>query len=328
MHSRTTQKRWIRSIALAAMAVLAVGCARRDALSVPEGYVKPTIAVMKFENNAPFPLKWNLGDGMRDILVDRLCATKCYHVLERGEMDALIAEMRLQNSGATRRQGRAKVGRWKNVQYLIKGTVTDFGHVSSHDGGLGLGGNFGLFGKGSCAVMGMTLYVVDVESGEIVASERLEETVRAKDVSVKAAYKDVALGGGTFYRTPLGRATAEVIDKAVRRITREVVARPWRPRVAMVRKGRQILLNGGTNRKVSVGDEFVVKEWGDAILDPTTGDLLGYTSGDVIGRVRVIGVKEKYAIAEVIQGEPARLTVGQSCELAAGDSANNSDGAG
>lgn len=319
MFSRTKTMRWMLPAALAAVLVASVGCARRDALSVPEGYVKPTIAVMKFENNAPFPLKWNLGDGMRDILVDRLVSTNCYHVLERGEMESLIAEMRLQNSGATRREGRAKVGRWKNVQYLIKGTVTDFGHVSSHDGGLGLGSSFGLFESGSCAVMGMTLYVVDVESGQIVASERIEETVRAKDVSVKAAYKDVALGGSTFYRTPLGRATAEVIDKAVRRVTRTIVARPWRPRVAMVRKGGTILLNGGSNRRVSVGDVFVVKEYGEAIIDPTTGDLLGYTPGDVVVRVRVTRVKDKYSIAKVVSGEPARLEVGQSCEIAAGD---------
>jgi curli biogenesis system outer membrane secretion channel CsgG len=302
--------------ALAAVLVASVGCARRDALSVPEGYVKPTIAVMKFENNAPFPLKWNLGDGMRDILVDRLVDTDCYHVLERGEMDSLLAEMRLQNSGATRQEGRAEVGRWKNVQYLIKGTVTDFGHVSSHDGGLGLGSSFGLFGSGSCAVMSMTLYVVDVESGEIVASERIEETVKAKDVSVKAAYKDVALGGSTFYRTPLGRATADVIDTAVKRITRSIVARPWKPRVALIRKGGTILLNGGRNRRVSEGDEFVVKEYGEAIIDPTTGDLLGYTQGDTVGRVRVTDVKQKYAVAEVIRGEPTKLAVGQQCELA------------
>ena len=31
-------------------------------------YIKPSIAVMKFENRAPFPLGWNLGDGMKDIL--------------------------------------------------------------------------------------------------------------------------------------------------------------------------------------------------------------------------------------------------------------------
>ncbi|MFP4053321.1 MAG: CsgG/HfaB family protein [Phycisphaerae bacterium] len=302
-----------------AVPAMVAGCARRQAIEVPEGYVKPTIAVMKFENLAPFPLRWNLGDGMRDILVDRLVDTDCYQVLERAEMDSLLAEMRLQNSGATRKQGRAKVGRWKNVQYLIKGTVTDFGHVSSHDGGLGLGSNFGLFGNGSCAVMGVTLYVVDVETGQIICSERIEETVAAKDVSVKAAYKDVALGGNMFYRTPLGRATERVIDKAVRKVTNVVVAQPWRPQVAMIDEDGTVLINGGQDRKVSVGDEFVVKASGDAVIDPSTGDILGYHDGSPVGRIRIVEVQGRYSRAQVVEGERERMSIGQNCEIASGE---------
>jgi curli biogenesis system outer membrane secretion channel CsgG len=314
--ARTTRK-WLPAILVALS--LCAGCARRQAIQVPDGYVKPTVAVMKFDNLAPFPLRWNLGDGMRDILVDRLVDTSCYQVLERAELDSLLAEMRLQNSGATRKQGRAKVGRWKNVQYLIKGTVTDFGHVSSHDGGLGLGSNFGLFGNGSCAVMGVTLYVVDVETGEIICSERIEETVAAKDISVKAAYKDVALGGRTFYRTPLGRATERVIEKAVRKVTNVVVAQPWRPQVAMVDRDGMVLINGGTDRKVSVGDEFVVKSAGDAVIDPGTGDILGYHDGSPVGRIRIVEVQGRYSRAKVVEGEMKKMSVGQNCEIASSE---------
>jgi len=40
----------------------------------PDGaaYIKPGVAVMKFENRAQFDMHWDLGGGMRDILVDRL----------------------------------------------------------------------------------------------------------------------------------------------------------------------------------------------------------------------------------------------------------------
>ena len=102
----------------------------------PDDYVKPTIAVMKFENRASFPLGWNLGGGMQEVLVDRLMETNRYHVVERQELDSVMNEIQFQQSGATRPQGKAATGRIKNCQFLIKGVVTDFGHVSSKDAGV------------------------------------------------------------------------------------------------------------------------------------------------------------------------------------------------
>ncbi len=298
---------------LIATAVCAGGCGQGFGRGLPEGYVKPTIAVMKFENNAPFPLKWNLGDGMRDILVDRLVDTGCYHVLERGELQAVLAELKLQSSGLTRDHGKATPGRWKNVQYLIKGTITDFGHVSSDSRELGIGG-LGVFGGGSRAVMGMTLYVVDVESGEIICSERIEESVRSKDVSVQALYKDVAFRGQVFHQTPLGRATARVIEKAVGRITRRVVAQPWVPKVAKVLPDGRVLLTGGSQRKMRVGAELEIIQRGEAIIDPDSGDVLGRTEGRTIARVRIVDVQPKYAAAEILRGQADDIAIGMRCQ--------------
>ena len=196
-------KRLMLAAALAAVWV-AAGCGSSGGRGTsPDDFVKPTIAVMKFESRAPSQLGWNLGDGMQEVLVDRLMATGRYHVVERQELASVMGEQKFQRSGATRPQGRAATGRIKNCQYLIKGVVTDFGHVSTNQGGVasGLGS---IFGGNHRAVMGIILYVVEVESGEVIASESLSESVRASNVSVQAAYKNVAFGGSAFYQTPLG----------------------------------------------------------------------------------------------------------------------------
>ncbi len=275
-------------------------------------YVKPTIAVMKFENRAPFPLRWNIGDGMRDILVDRLVATGRYHVVERPELDSVLGELRLQHSGITRKQRRAALGRIKNVRYLIKGTVTDFGHVSTSRGFLGLP-NLNVIGGSNRAVMGITLYVVDVESGEIISSESIEKSVRASDTTVKAAYRNVSLGGSTFYRTPLGRATANVIDKAVRRITATIAARPWTPKIALVQDGETVIINGGRDRGVRTGGIYEVFEIGSPIIDPDTGDQLGHQPGKTIGHVRISRVRPRYSRADIVLGQAGDFKVGQQC---------------
>ncbi len=301
-----------RTLLIVSVLVVALGsgCARRR--PDPALFVKPTIAVMKFENRAPFPMNWSLGEGMADILVDRLVETSRYHVIERPELDAVIRELRLQRSGATREKTRAALGQIKNVQYLIKGTVTDFGHVASEKGFF-RGGSTRVFGSHARAVMGMTFYVVHVESGEIVASDRLQESVHASEVAVATRYKDVAMGGSVFYQTPLGQATAAVMDRAVGSITDAIASQRWRPKVAMVDPQGIVVLNGGANRRIVPGWSYEILEAGAPIIDPDTGDLLGRRSPNVIGRLRVVKVSPRYCDAEILEGDPTTFKIGLTC---------------
>jgi len=278
----------------------------------PDDYVKPTIAVMKFENRAGFPLNWSLGDGMQEILVDRLLATGRYHVVERQELGAIMDELKFQQGQATRPQGKVATGRIRNCQYLIKGAVTDFGHVSTNTGGMSAW-NWDLFGGSNKAVMGIVLYVVDVESGEIIASENIEESVSARDLSVKAAYEGMSFGGSAFYQTPLGRATKKVVERAISRITTAIASRPWEPQIALVQEDGSVVINGGRNRGVKSGAEFEVLDAGKAILDPATGDAIGQSEGRKVGRLIVHEVKERYATATIVVGRAADFKPGQAC---------------
>jgi len=278
----------------------------------PEDYVKPTIAVMKFENRAGFPLNWSLGDGMQEILVDRLLATGRYHVVERQELGAIMQELKFQQGGATRPQGKVATGRIRNCQYLIKGAVTDFGHVSTNTGGVSAW-NWDLFGGSNKAVMGIVLYVVDVESGEIIASENIEESVSARDLQVKAAYEGISFGGSAFYQTPLGRATRRVVERAIKRITSAIASRPWEPQIALVQEDGGVILNGGRDRGVRSGAEFEVLDAGKPILDPATGDTIGQAPGKAVGRLIVHEVKERYATATIVVGRAADFKPGQAC---------------
>ena len=299
---------------LVVAALAAGGCAGRRGYD-PGDYVRPSIAVMKFENRAPFPLGWNLSDGMKDVLVDELMRTRRFHVMERPELGSVMQELRFQNSGVTREQNRAALGRLKNVQYLVKGTITDFGHVSRGDG-FASGAGWSIFGGRTRAVMGLTMYVVDVESGEIICSESIEESVRAKDIAVQAQYSNVGFGGSTFNRTPLGRATAKVIGRAVQRITYTIASQPWQPKLAMIVSEDEVVINGGADRRVQVGAEFDVVTGGPAIVDPDTGDAIGAVPGRAVGRVRVWLVEPRYSVAVVVAGATKDLTIGQRCEPA------------
>jgi len=292
-------------------------CSGCDALGFGSGdparYVKPSVAVIKFDNRAPFPLEWDLGDGMKEMLTDALVTSERYRVIERLEIDTVLRELRFQYTGSTRQAGRASQGRLKNVQYLIKGTITDFGHVSNSRGLLTHIDYFEWFSSDQKAIMGMTLQVIDVESGEVVSSTRLEEAVNARDVTVNATYSKMAMGGGMFVRTPLGRATANVIGKAVKQITSAIANRKWNPKVAALQPDGTIALNGGENRKIKNGAIYEVRDLGKAIVNPENEDILGYTRGKIIGWLEVTQVKELYSIARIVSGDRSAFKPGQLC---------------
>jgi len=310
------RKPFVSCCALSVLGLWLGGCEAGLGHDASAEYVKPTVAVMKFENRAPFPLAWNLSDGMADMLVNRLMATKRYHVIERPELDSIVKELSLQQSGMTRVQNRAALGRIKNVEYLIKGTITDFGHVATNTGFFSTD-NWNIFGGSKRAVMGMVLYVVEVESGEIICSESLEESVHASDLNVQAVYSGVAFGGSTFYRTPLGRATDRVIGKAVGKVTRSIANRPWQPKVAQVQPDGTVILNGGKDRGVAVGDEYEILMAGEPIKDPDSGDVIGVKPGKPVGRVRICEVAGGYSVASFISGKASDVQIGYHCRKAA-----------
>lgn len=293
------------------LAAMACGCGGKEK---PSGqYVKPTVAVMKFENRAAFPMRWDLGTGTRDMLVDGLMRTDRFHVIERPELDSVVGELNFQKSGMTREENKAAVGRLKNVQYLIKGTITDFSQVSAI-GGSAKGSSGGGGASVSTAVVSIIMYVVDVESGEITTSESVEQSVNAGAVNFDALYKGVTYGGSAFYKTPLGEATQKVIDRAVTKITSAIANKPWTPRIAAVQPDGSVVLNGGTDRGVIVGQHYELLEQGAPILDPDTGDVLGRQTDRSVGMITVTVVQDRISQASVQKGTAPK--VGQLCRFA------------
>jgi curli biogenesis system outer membrane secretion channel CsgG len=286
------------------LALLLAGCATRRANTIPadvRDYVTPTIAVLDFENKAPFPGNWNLGRGMRDQLVDRLVQSRRYTVLEREDLPALIAEMQNQRTAYFRPEGRADLGRLKNVRYLVKGAVTDFTHVA----GGGFRAFFSKIGLGidsHVALVSITLYVIDVESGEILASEALDGRATAGSAAVEATYGSVSFGGNAFYRTPLGKATQAVLGQAVERVSTTIARERWTPRIIKQEDG-VIYVSGGTDRALRADTLYEALAPGEPLVDPATGDLLGRTAHRVTGRLRLTAVQDRWSTATLVDGE-------------------------
>jgi hypothetical protein len=160
------------------------------------------------------------------------------------------------------------------------------------------------------ALVTITLAVIDIETREVLSGS-FSGRAWAAEASLEATYRDISFGGKTFYRTPLGHATEEAIWKALQWMVEQVADSEWYPLIARI-EGSTAYLNGGHDRGVTVGEELQVREPGEPIIDPATGDILGHARQRDIGRLRVIEVAERFAIAEILSGAEL-LQVGQSC---------------
>ncbi len=284
--------------------LLVAGCATHDGVRPLPRAVRdrniPTIAILDFENKAHFPYRWSLGQGIRDRLVDELVNSQRYTVLNRADIQDVIRELNMQSSPKFREEGRLNKGRLKNVKYLIKGAVTDFSHVSG--GGIrGFAGKIGIGAGGQTAVVSVTLYVTDVETGEVVVSRSFSGKAWAGNVDLSATYKDVSFGASSFHRTPLGEATAEVIKKCIKSISQAIVREKWYPGVVKV-VGETLIFSGGVDRGIKVGSVWTAHEAGEILIDPRTGDELGRLPGRDMGQVEVVEVEGRFSHARILEG--------------------------
>jgi len=276
------------------------GCMTGRIPPLPPDAVPPRVAVASFENRSSFEGQWKLGPGMADLLVSELVASRNFVVLERGSLDKVVDEIARQSHRLFRQEGRVDEGRLDNAHYLIRGVITDFSQSSG--GALWLGLRHLLIGSGGyTARVGLTLTIVDIESGRIIDSVQCAGKARAGDAYAKGSYKGIQFGGRSFFQTPLGIATSAAIRQGLRGIVRKMPRITWTPMIAEV-EGTRIILNGGRERRLNAGDVYQVRGQGTPVTDPLTGDVLDVMPGTVVGTVRIMEIREQVSVAEVVSG--------------------------
>ncbi len=288
------------------------GCAsplyQRDAgrpqRTVAEPVLRPVVAVTDFDNRANFSGQWNLGGGMAEMMIERLMNADEVTVLERKHMDGVVSEIVRQGRNLFRREGRVERGRLMNARYLIRGVVTDFTVTGDASGWFGAAGARAR-ARRSRARVGLYVTVSDVETGEIISAVRTEGSASHGGFGGEVNYRQVPFGGDAFFRTPLGRATQTAMDRAVRQVLRDIPRERWEPRVA--EGGHDmVVVNGGENVGLRVGQRFVVREEGRRITDPITGDVIERMPGRVIGHVKIRAVHPVSAHAVLLEGKASR----------------------
>ena len=268
---------------------------------LPEDMHAPVVAVTSFENRAGFEGQWKLGDGMADLLVSELVASRNFVVVEREHFAKLTSELERQKSAFFRPEGKTPVGRMKSANYLVRGVINDFSQTGGGGFSISFLRSLFLLGRGYTARVSLTLTLVDVETGEILSSIQSTGLVRTREAYAKASYEGVSFGGDIFFATPLGQATTRAIYGGVKQLSKNMPKNPWRPMISCLQNGT-ILVNGGDDRDFRVGVNYIVRGPAKPITDPATGDILTYVPGTKIGTIQIMQVDEKVSFAKPVEG--------------------------
>lgn len=270
----------------------------------PLRVLRPAVAVTEFENRAGYSGQWHLGDGMADVLSSKLLDSGRVVVLDRRNIQDLLGEIDLQQTGFVRPEGRVERGRLISARYLLRGVVTDFTVTGDTSGWFGASTVSSRFGIQRSRVA-VTIKISDVQSGEILASVPAEATATAGWFGAAARYSQMVFGGDAFYQTPLGRATEKATDRAVRKILETLPVEYWEPRVAEAGE-RTVLLNGGENAELKAGMELLVREAPRNITDPVHGNVIDQIPGAILGRIRIEQVRPATSQAVLLEGRARR----------------------
>lgn len=268
---------------------------------------KRTVAVGRFDSIGSFAANygdWSIGGGLSAMLVTALREADRFIVVERSNLQQVLAEQELASAGLTRQEGRPQTGNLQNAQIIIYGAVTEF-DAGNSGGGLSLGVSSGALGsllgggasmQGKTGKVGLDIRIVDTSTGEILDSFTVSESARSRSFDVNAGYKGINLGTNQFYKTPLGQAARKAITKAVQQIARKSEDVNWSSSVVDFDAG-EIYLNYGENAGLKTGDQFIVERVVRRLTDPNTGELLSVRKKE-LGLVTLTGVEERLSYGD------------------------------
>ena len=268
--------------------------------------LKKRIAISRFEDRSGSGYN-HLGAGVADMLATALVKSGKFSVIERDELDKVIAEQKLGESGLVTAQTAPKVGQLLGAELFVVGSITECGTKESN-----IGGGISVFGGGLKTKKARTVVdirLINTSTGEIVAAESEEGTESTTGVAVR--YEDIDFNNqDSWDDTDIGKATREAVNKTVDLIAKNAEKVPWSGKILKVNDDGTVLMKPGSAGNVQPGMVFFVVRKGEEIKDPDTGLSLGAETTKV-GKIK--------ASDDMLNGKVMKATILEGKDFQIGD---------
>lgn len=233
--------------------------------------IKRKVAIGRFTNETQYAKglfydKEN--DPMRkqalDILSAKLAASGKFILLEREDLDVLVAE-----AG----KNMNKIG----ADYIILGSITEYGRKNE--------GQQKLFSstKTQTVEAGVSIRLVEASTGLIIYSDE------AKGYAETSSTTTLGLGGTAGYDATLSdKAISAALSQLVENIINKCMDQPWKSYILAVQDG-SFVISGGASQGLAIGDNFNVYRKGKVVKNPQTGVDIELP-GTLVGKVTVMSM--------------------------------------
>ena len=304
-------------------------------LTAAEAQQKKRVAVLNFDYatvqsgvNALFGANKDIGKGISDLLVDKLVQDGVYSVIERNQLDKILAEQNFSNSDRADPNTAAKIARVLGVDAIIIGSITQFGRDDKKTdiGGAALGNVTGRFGLGgvrktqSTAVVQITARMINTSTAEILASCTAKGESSRKGTGLLGsggsvygpeAGAGIDMASKNFADTIIGEATTKTVQDLARQLDEKAGAMPttvisFKGEVADVSPDGTIIINIGSKAGVKVGDQLSVKRKVRDVRDPATGKVLRSIE-DTVGTITITEVEEGSSVGKFSGSATAKV---------------------
>ena len=270
----------------------------------PYNGIKHAIGVIPFENTSYWKEDIDLQENMTTMLENVLVESGRFVVVERENMEATLGEQDLQSGGrAAKANDVAQTGQIRSAKYLARAQITGVeANESGGGGGLNIG-KFSIGASGGKAQIEMVIKIYDSSTSEIKASQRIVGKAGKRGFSLGFSESGLSTSIGGFSKTPIGEAAYDCIAQAVEFMAKEFEDYDIEGSVVTVTGDGKVVINRGTQFNVNVGNRFQVREVGEVLTDPSTGEVLDRIEGAVTGTIEVTRVTEKIAYCKLVDGE-------------------------
>ncbi len=286
---------------------------------------RPRIAVMDFDyatvqtvSAAVFGTNVDIGKGIVDLLVTDLVKDGTYSVIERKQLDKILAEQNFSNSNRADPTSAARIAKILGVDAIIVGSITQFGNETKKTGLGGVGGNWHGYGLGnvghsnSKANVAITARIINVDTAEIMGVADGKGQSSRASTNLLGGGNWGGFGGGSadfgnsnFQQTIIGEAVKQATDQLSANLVAEAPKITTRTitveGVVAAVEGNQVILNVGAKAGIKVGDQFNVERVTKEIKDPTTGAVIRRLA-TTVGVVKATDVDDASAICEPVSG--------------------------
>ncbi|MBS1812085.1 MAG: curli production assembly protein CsgG [Acidobacteria bacterium] len=258
----------------------------------------------------------DVGKGIADLLVTKLVQGGQYSIIERKQLDKIIAEQNLGASGRVDEATAARIGKILGVDALILGSIHTFGRDDKSRGtGGGVSVPVPVFGgvkigsKKAKAIVGINFRLVATDTAEIFSagdargeSKREGASIQATG-GVKGVYTDGAVGMNStnFAETIIGEAVYDCVNKLAAQLEEKAGNLPARTSAAVKSEGviadvsgSTVIINIGRNAGLKTGDRLEVKRVSREVKDPDTGKVIRVVA-EKVGEVVLTDVDDSSA---------------------------------